>query len=284
MSDNEDTLPAAEQDSSDDVQIIDLDDVEGHGMREVAAGLGAAAMIAGGVGAATAMSVGVHPSTSGGGASVSASIDPIGTVDRATDWTIATSREVRDGALDTTMATASSADRTAGRVSDGALETAGAFVDAAGTVTQAELKAASHLATNVKDGTLATTRAVTHAATSTVKGTEVTASNVTTSTVTQATRKVATALTFTTSTVNATMTTISVTIANLNPQAGAGASMSDPGGWVSLQLGGSTIAQAQVYDGTATITVKTLDLTGKSLNLAYSGDTLHASTARAFAL
>src|SRR5205814_116308 len=81
---------------SDDLEIIDLDDVEGHGMREVAAGLGAAALLAGG-GTAAAASLGVHPSSR----IVPTISNPMDTADHATDQAISQTRALRDGALGT---------------------------------------------------------------------------------------------------------------------------------------------------------------------------------------
>ena len=51
---------------------VELDDVEGHGLKEVAAGLGAAAVLACGAAGATQLassSISVHPSGSGSGIS-----------------------------------------------------------------------------------------------------------------------------------------------------------------------------------------------------------------------
>src|SRR5689334_3787591 len=82
----------------------ELDDVEGHGLKEVAVGLGVAAAVAGGTGAAlTAHGVNA-PATRPATASISVDAgtvigDPVGSVDSTTDWAVATTRAARDTAL-----------------------------------------------------------------------------------------------------------------------------------------------------------------------------------------
>jgi hypothetical protein len=101
-----------------------------------------------------------------------------------------------------------------------------------------------------------------------------TASSATTDTV----RKAATALQLSANTVNDLETTIVATVQSLNPQAGMGASGMGSTGWVTFSLGGQTLASVQVHDGQATITVKTAQLAGQTLQAVYSGDSVHASS------
>jgi hypothetical protein len=277
----------------DEEQIIDLDDVEGHGMREVAAGLGAAAVLAG-TGTAAAAAVGVHPSLPDLRSTPSVS-HPVDQADRATDWAIDTSRAVRDGSIDAASSVAGGAASLAGRevsatshtaasVAGGAVRTSGAVVDVTASIAAAEARAAAQTAGQAETIALNTTR-------STASGTMSTASSTTTnttqaagSTAAYAERKAATVLTLTTSTVNALETTIVATVANLNPEAGAGTSGMGSTGWVTFSLGGENIASVQLSNGQATVTVKTASLAGKTLQAVYSGDTIHASSLRAMEL
>ncbi|HTL23993.1 MAG TPA: hypothetical protein VL281_08150 [Mycobacteriales bacterium] len=261
----------------DDQDVIELDDVEGHGMREVAAGLGAAAVLAG-AGTAAAATVGVHatlPHLKNPTPSIS---DPVGSLDRTTDHGIATAREARDGALGAAGAMAANsitlanqeagaATTTAGKVATGAEEMTAAFVDAAGNLTRSEVKAATQVAGSAEATALTTAR-------TTVAGASTTA----TTTTTDATRKTATVVQLTTSTVNALETTITATVENLNPEAGAGTSGMGSTGWVTFSLGGETIASVQLSNGQATITVKTASLGGKVLQAVYSGSATQASS------
>ena len=261
----------------DDHDVIDLDDVEGHGLREVAAGLGAAAVLAGG-GTAAAAAVGVHPTLPHLNNPSPSISDPVGTVDRTTDWGIATSRDARDGALGTAATTAADAvslagrevtatSTTAGAVVRGAEQTAGTLVDAAGSTTRTEVAAASR-----------TVGAEEHVALTTVRSDAAGVTTTAATTADDATRKAATVLHLTTSTVNALETTITATVENLNPQAGAGTSGMGSTGWVTFSLGGETIASVQLSNGQATITVKTASLGGKVLQAVYSGSATDASS------
>ncbi|HUR15488.1 MAG TPA: hypothetical protein VM097_13490 [Mycobacteriales bacterium] len=289
MSINEEPMSATEPaGASDDQDIIDLDDVEGHGMREVAAGLGAAAVLVGGASAAAA-AAGVHPSLPNLKSPTPSISDPVGTVDRTTDWGLNTTRDLRDGGIDLVASEAASAtslanqqvsatSTTAGTVAQGAERTADAFVDAAGNITHDQVQAATKVAGSAKATTLrvagtATGGAVTSASTL--------GSNATTlagSTTTDAVRKTATVLQLTTSTINALETSITATIESLNPEAGAGTSGMGSSGWVTFSLGGENIASVQLSNGQATITVKTLDLGGKVLQAVYSGTASTASS------
>lgn len=281
MSSNEDPMNATEPAGAieDDNTTIDLDDVEGHGMREVAAGLGAAAVLAG-AGTAAAATIGVHPSLPNIKAPTPSISDPIGTVDRTTDRGIQITRDARDDALDTAGRTAAGAAATAGqqvsatsataaRVGAGAQQTAGAFVDAGKRIADAEVKAAGEATRAVVSGTQSTASSTTATAASTASG-------ATTDTV----RKVATVLQLTLSTVNALETTVVATVENLNPEVGAGTSGMGSTGWVTFSLGGENIASVQVSNGQASVTVKTASLGGKVLQAVYSGDALNASSMR----
>ena len=105
-----------------------------------------------------------------------------------------------------------------------------------------------------------------------------TAGSTAASTTDAATRKTATVLQLTTSAVNALETTITATVENLNPEAGAGTSGMGSTGWVTFSLGGETIASVQLTNGQATITVKTASLGGKVLQAVYSGSATSASS------
>jgi hypothetical protein len=272
----------------DDQDVIELDDVEGHGMREVAAGLGAAAVLAG-AGTAAAATVGMHahlPHLQNPTPSIS---DPIGTLDRTTDHGIAAARDARDGALDTAGATAASsitlagqearfATTTAGNVKNGVEQTAAASLDAAGTLTRSVLAAASQAAGNVEATALSTARGTVASASTTAANVSTSTMSTASSTTTDATRKAATVVQLTTSTLNALETTVTATVETLNPEAGAGTSGMGSTGWVTFSLGGETIASVQLSNGQATITVKTASLGGKVLQAVYSGSATQASS------
>lgn len=272
----------------DDQDVIELDDVEGHGIREVAAGLGAAAVLAG-AGTAAAATIGVHPTLPHVNAPVPSISDPVGSVDRSTDWAIDNAREARDGALGTAGATAansvsitgqevSAAATTAGAVASGTEQVAGTMVDAAGNLTRAELKAASQVAGSAESAALTTARSTVAGAATLANSTTSSTMSTASSTTTDATRKAATVLQLTTSSVNALETTITATVENLNPEAGAGTSGMGSTGWVTFSLGGETIASVQLTNGQATITVKTASLGGKVLQAVYSGSATSASS------
>ncbi|HUR50673.1 MAG TPA: hypothetical protein VMZ11_00965 [Mycobacteriales bacterium] len=274
----------------DDVQLIDVDDVEGHGMREVAAGLGAAAVLAGG-GTAAAAAVGVHPTLPNLHPSTPSVSHPIDQVDRATDWTIDTSRDVRDGAIGTTGATAAGAGTlanrelgAAGATVTGAERSAASVVDATGTIARNEVRVAGQSVAAAEAVAVNVAKVTTGGAVTTASSTTSHAASTAGGTVTSAARKTATLLTLTTSTVNAMETTIVATVANLNPNAGAGTSGMGSTGWVTFSLGGENIASVQLSHGQASVTVKTISLAGKALQAVYSGDTIHASSMRAITL
>jgi hypothetical protein len=296
MSTNEEPMSATEATGAtdDELQIFDLDDVEGHGMREVAAGLGAAAVLAGG-GTAAAAAIGVHPSLPHLSSPTPSISNPIDTVDRTTDWAIGMSRDTRDGALDSAATLASGATALAGHevtttsatasgVLAGTERTAGSVLDASGQLVRDEARIAGQAvgstgatAVTVTRGAVTTTNAV-------ASGTSTMATSTASGATTDAVRKAATVLTLTTSTVNALETTIVATVETLDPQAGAGASGMGSDGWVTFSLGGENIASVQISDGQATITVKTASLGGKVLQAVYSGDAIHASSMRSMTL
>jgi hypothetical protein len=290
---NEEPKSATEPaDVLDAEQMIDLDDVEGHGMREVAAGLGAAAVLAGGATAAAA-AAGVHISPPSLHPSTPSISHPIDTADRATDWAVDTSRDVRDGAIDTAASAAqgatslanrevSATSTTAGNAVGAVDRVAGSSVDAAGNLARTEVRVAGQAVSATEQATLDATGATTHAATTTANHTAATAATTTSTTASNAARKAATVIQVTTSTVNALETTIVATVSDLNPQAGAGTSASS--GWVTFSLGGENIASVQLHNGQASVTVKTTQLAGKVLQAVYSGDTLHASSLRSITL
>jgi hypothetical protein len=289
MSINEEPMSATEPTGAIDEQdVIDLDDVEGHGMREVAAGLGAAAVLAG-AGTAAAATLSSHPTVPNLNNNLPSISDPVGSVDRTTDWGVDTARDARDGAMGSASVTAANAESLAGQQVSatstpagaavrGADQTAAAFVDAAGNITRAELKAAGQAAGSAEATALRTARSVAAGATT---STATVASNTTStasSTTADANRKAATVLHLTTSTANALETTITATVENLNPEAGAGTSGMGSSGWVTFSLGGENIATVQLSNGQATITVKTASLPGKVLQAVYSGTASTASS------
>ncbi|MDP9183308.1 MAG: hypothetical protein M3P04_11100 [Actinomycetota bacterium] len=280
--------------SDDDNQILDIDDVEGHGMREVAAGLGAAAVLASG-GTAAASALGVHPSAPHVKAPTPSISNPVDSVDRTTDWAIDSSRDLRDGAIGAATSVAggaaslagsqvSATSTAAGSAVAGTERAAGAVVDATGQAARDELKVAGSAVGATGATAINATRGTLAAANSVVSGTTTTVTNTTSGTVTDAARKTATVLKLTASTVNALETTIVVTVDNLNPQAGAGSSGMGSTGWVTFSLGGENIASVQLTNGQASVTVKTASLGGKVLQAVYSGDAIHASSMRSMTL
>jgi hypothetical protein len=292
MNTYEEPMSATEPTGANDVelQILELDDVEGHGMREVAAGLGAAAVLAGG-GTAAAAAVGVHPSLPHLGSPTPSISNPIDSVDRTTDWAIGTSRDARDGALDSAATLASEATALAGHevtttsatasgIVAGTERTAGSVLDASGQLVRDEARTAGQAVGSTEATALQVTRGAVTTTNAVVSG----ASTMATSTTTDAVRKAATVLQLTTSTVNALETTIVATVETLDPQAGAGASGMGSDGWVTFSLGGENIASVQISDGQATITIKTASLGGKVLQAVYGGDSIHASSMRSLTL
>jgi len=272
----------------DDQDVIQLDDVEGHGMREVAAGLGAAAVLAG-AGTAAATTIGMHSSLPHLKSPTPSISDPVGSLDRTTDHGIAAAREARDGALGTAGTTAANsinlanqeagaAKTTAGNVATGAEQVTAAFVDATGKLARSELATASQTAAGAEATALSTARSTAAGASTTAANVTANTMSVASSTTTDATRKTATVLQLTTSTVNALETTVTATVENLNPEAGAGTSGMGSSGWVTFSLGGETIASVQLSNGQATITVKTASLGGKVLQAVYSGSATSASS------
>lgn len=288
MSTNEEPMNATEPAGAieDNSTLIDLDDVEGHGMREVAAGLGAAAVLAG-AGTAAAATVGVHPSLPHIKASTPSISDPIGTVDRTTDRGIQIARDARDAALDTAGRTVAGAAATAGqqvsatsataaRVGAGAQQTADAFVDAGHRIADAQLRAAGEAA---RSG-VRSAGTVVAGTQGTATSTAATATSTASAATTDAVRKAATVLQLALTTANALETTVVATVENLNPEVGAGTSGMGSSGWVTFSLGGENIASVQVSHGQATVTIKTSSLGGKVLQAVYSGDALNASSMR----
>lgn len=282
MNENEELLTATEQAGTDE-QVIDIDDVEGHGLREVAAGLGAAAVLAGGAGAATAAvaNLSVHPSLPGAGTQASVSInDPITASDQAVDSSIAAVRAERAAALDLASHEVAATSRnvtTAARLAGNAVE--GATHVAANATT-----AATRVAAGVEATAFQTTNKAGSTAGSTAQATSSTASSTTSSTTSTATRKAATVLTVTTSAASVTTTNVLMTVSDLNPSAATSVSTQSMTGWISIQLGGRTLAQVQVVDGKASIALNTKDIVGQTVNVVYSGDAEHASCARTLAI
>jgi len=103
-------------------------------------------------------------------------------------------------------------------------------------------------------------------------------------TATAAERKVATVLTVTTRAVSVTTTNLLAKVSDLRPSAGTGVSTDSMGGWMSLQVGGQTLAQVQVVDGQASVSIDTRDLVRKTVSVVYSGDSVHVSSTRSITL
>lgn len=283
MNENEELLTATEQASTDE-QVIDLDDVEGHGLREVAAGLGAAAVLAGGASAA-AVSLDVHPSLpGGGGVQVNASVDPISTTDAAVDAGLAAARADRDAALRLAANEATAASSAAGNIVTGAERTADAFVDAAANLAAGATSTAKTVARGATNTTFATVSATGSTAGRTTEATATTAKSTTSSTATTTSRKAATVLSVTSRAVSVTTTELLMTVADLNPTVGTGANTEAMGGWISIQVGGRTLAQVQVVDGKANVSLDTKNLVGQTITFVYSGDSVHASSTRSVTL
>ena len=283
MNENEKLLTATEQASTDE-QVIDLDDVEGHGLREVAAGLGAAAVAAGGASAA-AVSLDVHPSLpGGGGVQVNASVGPISTTDAAVDAGLAAARADRDAALRLAANEATAASSAAGNIVTGGERTADAFVDAAANLAAGATTTAKTVARGATNTTFETVSATGSTAGRTTEATATTAKSTTSSTTTTASRKAATVLSVTSRAVSVTTTELMMTVADLNPTVGTGANTEAMGGWISIQVGGRTLAQVQVVDGKANVSLDTKNLVGQTITFVYSGDSVHASSTRSVTL
>lgn len=255
-------------------EIIDLDDVEGHGLREVAAGLGAAAVLAGGGSAALASSgvslPAVHPS----GPTITTQVsDPVTTVDKAVDQAISDVRGARDGALTTATNLAGDAGTLAGNAVTGAEGVAGSTVsyvnqdiEAAKTIAGGITDWAGATAGGTASGALGTARevgttvgqtangakdGVTSLATSAVGGAESTVN----AQVQDAGRKAATILTATTTTVNNGITTVTTVLKS--PKLDAGTDMSQQRMWMTASVDGVVFAQWEAEGSTSTATIQT---------------------------
>jgi hypothetical protein len=280
MGDNEE-LQTTEMAGADD--IIDLDDVEGHGLKEVAAGLGAAAVLAGG-GAAALQNTGSTLPNTPQRDSVVASVDQAG--QQAWDGAMATTDQglgAADATVDAAGRTVASVNAAADRLADGTLATATSL--AAG---------ATNLATSTEKAALKTTGSVAHGATTTVDKSvdaalnvadNVSVSNVS-STASSTVRsadlagKIATVLKLETSTVKAagSVTTGALTTVNaILGDTGTNMGASNGTGWVTFKVGGAVVGSVQLKGGQASITLNTNDIAGRTITATYSGDGVHAS-------
>lgn len=273
MSDNEELL-TTEMAGTD--ENIDIDDVEGHGLKEVAAGLGAAAVLAGG--GAAAMQ---HTSTSLPNAPsrdhVVAAVDQLGqqtwdgTMSSATG-ALAAADETVEGA----SRTANAAARTADRVADGATATAGSLANATTKLAGSTEKAALDTARSSVKGATSTANATVDKAADVVEGVSV--SNVA-STANKAVTsvnlagKTATVLKLTTTTTAGALTTVNAVLSDTGATAGA----SQGTGWITFKVGDTVVGSVQVKGGQASITLNTNDVLGKTITATYSGDGVHAS-------
>lgn len=264
-------------------QLIELDDVEGHGLREVAAGLGAAAVLAGGgAGLASAASTGpaVHPSLGHPTATVSTTagsvtVDPVGVTDRLTDQALHDARGARDAALATATGTAGRAAQAVGGTEAAALRTAAGTVRSATSLATSEVSSATRLAT----GTEQSTESTAHATTTPV----VTAArNDVSSTTATADRKVATVLQVVTTTTATGLHTATMTLQATS--AGAGVDVLDATGWVLVKAGDQVLAQVQMSHGTA-VASWTMPAAGAgALTISYTGDSSFAPALRTVSL
>ena len=282
------------QDPQDAIDLVDdLDDVEGHGLKEVAAGLGAAAVLAGGAAGATQLassSAQVHPSK--GDVSITVT-DPVGTASQATH-----------SALNATQTTADTAFDAAGKAVDGSITavhnapgTASKLVDSTGKA----LGATVGTATSTVKATEAwatgpvvdTAKGDVHSATTTVQGTKAhatsTADSAASSSVTTAgtavrdvDRKTATILSVVTTTAADGVHTATVTLKAA--QAGAGVDTNTAGGWVLVKAGDSVLAQVHLTNGTATASWKMPLVGGHAVTISYTGDNTFAASMRSITL
>ena len=261
--------------------IDSIDDVEGHGLKEVAAGLGAAAVLAGGAAGATQLassSVSVHPSTNGSGVSVSVN-DPIGTTNDLSDQSIVAAQHTRDGAEHMAI---NQVGMTPERVS-GAKATAISGVDAAGniigntTVWAGDVKqAATNLAVGEAQAVHGTATTGVSAAT-TIADNRIDSTTTTTGTaVREADRKLATLLSIVTTKAADGVTTATITLKALD--ANAGANTAQAGGWVLIKDGDKVLAQVQMNGGTATAKWKAPVVGSQTIQVSYTGDSSWAPT------
>jgi hypothetical protein len=280
------------EDAPDAIDLTDsADDVEGHGLKEVAAGLGAAAVLAGGAAGATHLagsSLSVHPSSNSPGISVTVD-DPLATANHLTDNAIAGAQHQRDAAENLAINQVGKTDQ---RIADvkadalGAVKGAAALADAttswAGDVTKASTKLAT---TEVKAADTLAMKQATHATSTATTVADKQVSNTATtagSTVRDVDRKVATILSVVTTTAADGVHTAKITLNAVD--AGAGANTSSAGGWVLVKAGDTVLAQVQMHGGTATASW-TMPLTGgHTISISYTGDNVFAPSARAMAL
>ena len=283
------------EDPQDAVDLTgELDDVEGHGLKEVAAGLGAAAVLAGGAAGATQLvgtHAAVHPSK-GGDVSITVS-DPIATAARTTHNAFGTAQATTDGALgtadraiDSSLKTVGNAPTTAGNLADATLQTAGSTVAKATSTVQdtkawatgpvldtakGDVKGATSTATGVTDRTMTTA--------DTTAGSAVTTAG---AVVRDADRKVATILSVATTTAVDGVHTAVVTVRAVN--AGAGADTNTAGGWVLVKAGDNVLAQVHLAQGQATASWTMPLVGGHAVTISYTGDDTFAASMRSITL
>ncbi len=272
---------------------LEIDDVEGHGLKEVAAGLGAAAVLAGGAAGATQLassSLSVHPSSTTG-PSISVQVgDPVGTADKAVDSSITGVQQTRDAALakaDAKVVRAQQVvDRAPGNVagivsdvrSDLSSTTAwaGDVKDAAKGAVKGEVHGASTMATSTTTTAGSTVDSTTTTVDSKVDHTTTTAAT----TVRAADRKVATILSVTTTTALDGVHTAKVVL----HAADDGVSASAGSGWVLVKAGDQILAQVHMTDGTATASWTMPLVGGHSVSISYTGDNVFAPSLRTITL
>jgi hypothetical protein len=273
MSENEELL-TTEMAGTD--ESIDIDDVEGHGLKEVAAGLGAAAVLAGGGAAAlqhTSSSLPNAPSRD----HVVAAVDQVG--QQTWDGSMATASNAlgaADDTVDGTSRTAGAAVSAADRVADGTLASAGKLASSATSLVGSTEKAALSTTRNVAHGATATVDAGVDKAADVADGVSVANAastvNKNVSSVDLA-GKTATVLKITTTTTAGALTTVNAVLSDT----GANAGSSQGTGWITFKVGDAVVGSVQVKAGQASITLNTTDIAGRTITATYSGDGVHAS-------
>jgi hypothetical protein len=145
----------------------EIDDVEGHGLKEIAVGLGAAGIVATGAASAMAMSgptgpsvdrlapIVVHTVDQAAHEAKAWETDPMGRSDATTDAALATARGARATAVNTTLNTAANAVTGATTAATGALDSATSAVDGvrglAGTTATSATRTAQTTVANVDE-------------------------------------------------------------------------------------------------------------------------------------
>jgi hypothetical protein len=284
-------------DPQDAIELTDeIDDVEGHGVKEVVAGLGVATVLAGGAAGAmqlTSAPLSVHPS--GGDVSITVA-DPIdtaastahsafGTAQATTDAALQTSDQAIASGLSTVAAAPATADRA---VHDTATAVSTAVANAKATVQQTKdwatgpvvdgAKADVHAVATAADNAVRYATDTADSATSTVTSTAATTVGNAGTTLRDVDRKIATILSVTTTTATNGVHTAVVTLKAATD--GAGVQADTAGGWVLVKSGDLILAQVHMSGGTATATWTNAVTGHGSVSISYTGDNVFAASSR----